>query len=122
MSRSRRRDKEDDEKKPVEEKKYKRRPPSLDPEGRENEMISLAVDLAEKQLREGTASSAIIAHYLKLGSTKEKKEKDKLQKEIELLDAKADSLKSAKRSEESFAKALEAFKSYGGQTNEKFDD
>ena len=44
--------------------------PALTPEARENQMISLAVDLAEKQLMEGTASSQVITHYLKLGSTK----------------------------------------------------
>ena len=49
--------------------------PALTPEARENQLVSLAVDLAEKQLREGTASSQVITHYLKLGSTKERIEK-----------------------------------------------
>ena len=52
------------------------RRPALTPEARENQLISLAVDLAEKQLQEGTASSQVITHYLKLGSTKERIEKE----------------------------------------------
>lgn len=51
------------------------RPPALSPDQKENELISLAVDLAERQLREGTASSQVIAHYLKLGSSRERLEK-----------------------------------------------
>lgn len=62
--------------------------PALTPEARENQMISLAVDLAEKQLMEGTASSQVITHYLKLGSTKERIEKEILEKQKELIDAK----------------------------------
>lgn len=98
---------EDDDETP--KKKLK---PASTPEARENQLISLAVDLAEKQLREGTASSQVISHFLKLGSTKEKLELDKLKKENELLVAKTESLQSAKRVEELYAKAMEAFKGY----------
>ena len=62
--------------------------PALTPEARENQLVSLAVDLAEKQLREGTASSQVITHYLKLGSTKERIEKEILEKQKELIEAK----------------------------------
>lgn len=79
--------------------------PALTPEARENQMISLAVDLAEKQLMEGTASSQVITHYLKLGSTKERIEKEILEKQKELIDAKTQSLKSAQRLEELYKKA-----------------
>ena len=68
--------------------------PALTPEARENQLISLAVDLAEKQLREGTASSQVITHYLKLGSTKERIEKEILEKQKDLIDAKTQNLKS----------------------------
>ena len=61
--------------------------PALTPESRENQLISLAVDLAERQLQEGTASSQVITHYLKLGSTRERQEKEKLEEEIKLLRA-----------------------------------
>ena len=60
----------------------KRGRPALTPEARENQLISLAIDLAEQQLRDGTASSQVITHYLKLGSTKEKLEREKLKNEI----------------------------------------
>ena len=88
--------------------------PALTPEARENQLISLAVDLAEKQLRDGTASSQVITHYLKLGSTKERIEKEILEKQKELIEAKTQNLQSAKRVEELYAKALDAMRNYGG--------
>lgn len=88
--------------------------PALTPEAREKQLISLAVDLAEKQLMEGTASSQVITHFLKLGSTKEKIEKEILEKQKELIEAKTQNLQSAKRVEELYASALEAMRSYGG--------
>lgn len=89
-------------------------PPASNPEARENQLISLAVDLAEKQLMEGTAFSQVITHYLKLGSTKEKIEKEILEKQKELLDAKTESLRSAQRVEELYEKALDAMRDYSG--------
>ena len=88
--------------------------PALTPEARENQMIALAVDLAEKQLREGTASSQVITHYLKLATVKEQLEREKLKKETALLTAKTDSLESAQRVEELYKDAIEAFRSYSG--------
>ena len=96
--------------------------PALTPEARENQLIAYAVDLAEKQLREGTASSQVITHYLKLGSSKERLEREKLERENELLRAKAESLQSAQRSEEVYEKALQAMRSYGGQDYEDVED
>lgn len=93
----------------------KPRRPALTPEARENQMISLAVDLAEKQLMEGTASSQVITHYLKLGSTKERIEKEILEKQKDLITAKTEALQSAKRMEELYADAIAAMKSYNGQ-------
>jgi hypothetical protein len=89
--------------------------PALTPEARENQLISLAVDLAEQQLREGTASSQVITHYLKLGSTKERIEKEILEKQKELISAKTENLKSAKRIEELYADAINAMRKYSGQ-------
>ena len=83
--------------------------PALSPEARENQLVSLAVDLAEKQLRDGSASSQVITHYLKLGSTKEKIEKEILEKQKELIEAKTQNLQSAKRVE-----ALNAMRHYSG--------
>lgn len=88
--------------------------PALTPEARENQLIALAVDLAEKQLMEGTASSQVICHYLKLGSTKEKIEKELLEKQKVLLDAKTESLQSSRRVEELYQNALNAMKNYSG--------
>ena len=93
----------------------RKRRPALSPEARENQLISLAVDLAEKQLQEGTASSQVITHYLKLGSTKEKIEKEILEKQKELITAKTEALQSAKRVEELYSEALSAMRRYGGQ-------
>lgn len=92
-----------------------RRPPATTPEARENQLISLAVDLAEKQMREGTASSQTISHFLKLGSSREKLEQERLSRENELLAEKAASLASQKRVEELYRTALDAMRSYAGQ-------
>ncbi len=93
--------------------------PALDPESRENQMISLAVNLAEEKLRDGTASNQLIVHYLKLGSTKERLEKEKLEKENELLKAKTEALESAKRSEELYAEAIKAITRYSGHYDDE---
>ena len=95
------------------EPKKKTRPP-LTAEGREKQMISLAIDCAEKQLREGTASSQVITHYLKLGSIKNQLEMEKLKKENELLTAKTEAIQSQKSQEELYAKAIAAIRRYSG--------
>lgn len=96
--------------------------PALTPEARENQLVSLAVDLAEQQLRDGTASSQVITHYLKLGSTKEKIEKEILEKQKELIEAKTQNLQSAKRVEELYSNALDAMRRYSGAKAENNDD
>lgn len=83
-------------------------------------MISLAIDLAKKQLMEGTASSQVIAHFLKLGSTRDRLEREKLEKENELLRAKTEALQSAQRVEELYTNALNAMRRYSGE--EEFDE
>jgi DNA-binding ferritin-like protein len=89
--------------------------PALTPEARENQLVSLAVDLAEKQLMEGTASSQVITHYLKLGSTRERKEIEILEKQKELMDAKTKVLQSAQNIEKLYSNALDAMRNYSGQ-------
>lgn len=98
-----------------EEEPKRRRPPATTPEARENQLIALAVDLAEKQLLKGTASSQVISHYLKLGSTKEKLEKEILEKQKELITAKTEAIQSGKRVEELYKNALDAMRSYSGR-------
>lgn len=100
----------------------RRKPPAKTPEARENQMISLAVDLAEKQLSEGTASSQVISHYLKLGSTKDRIEREILEHQKELIKAKTESIKSAKRVEELYSQALDAMRRYNGQDGDNRDD
>lgn len=93
---------------------YRKSRPALTPEARENQLVSLAVDLAEQQLREGTASAQVITHYLKLGSTTQRLEKEKLERENELLRARTEAMQSAKRVEELYTNALNAMKNYSG--------
>lgn len=88
--------------------------PALDPDARENQMICLAVDLAEQQLRDGTASSQVITHYLKLGSSKERLEKEKLEEENKMLRAKTKSLESMERTEKLYEEAIKAMRMYSG--------
>lgn len=92
----------------------KKRRPALSPEARESQMVSLAVDLAEKQLLEGTASSQVITHYLKLGSTKEQLEKQILEKQKELIVAKTENMKSLSKIEDLYSNAINAMKKYSG--------
>lgn len=96
--------------------------PALTPEARENQLISLAVDCAEQQLRDGTASSQVLTHFLKLATAKANLEKEKLERENELLKAKTESLQSAKRVEELYENAIIAMRNYSGQGNGGDDD
>lgn len=89
--------------------------PALTPEARENQMISLAMDLAEQQLRDGTASSQLITEFVKRGSTKTRLEQEILEEQKELIEAKTKSLQSAQRIEELYANALDAMRNYSGQ-------
>lgn len=92
--------------------------PATNPEAQENLCISLAINLAERQLREGTASSQVITHYLKLGTEKERLENEKLKKELELVDAKTENLKSAKKADEAYVEVLKAMQLYSGVSPE----
>lgn len=100
----------------------RKRTASKSPEARENQLISYAVDLAEKQLLDGTASSQVITHYLKLGSTKERLEKEMMQEQKKLLKAKTEALESSKKIEELYINALNAMKQYSGNNNGEEDD
>lgn len=94
--------------------------PASSPEARENQLISLAMNLAEQHLRDGTASAQEITHFLKLGTQKERLEKEILEKQSTLLDAKTDSIRSSKRNEELYLAAIEAMKKYSGTTGEDY--
>lgn len=88
--------------------------PALSPEARENQMISLAVDLAEQQLIDGTASSQVITHFLKLGTTRAELEKEKLRSENEVLRAKAKAIESTEETKVLYENALKAMRNYAG--------
>lgn len=92
--------------------------PALTPEARENQLISLAIDLAEKQLLEGTASSQVITHYLKLGSSKERIEKEILEKQKDLIEAKTNAYKSTEELKELYDNAINAMRHYSGHGDE----
>ena len=92
--------------------------PAITPEGREQQMISLAMDLVEQRLRDGTASSQETTHFLKLGSTKNQLEVEKLKQETELLKAKQANLESSARMEKLYSDAMEAMKTYSGQNDD----
>ena len=99
----------------------KKRRPALSPEARENQLIALAVDLVEKRLIEGTASSQETTHFLKLASSKARIEKEILEKQKDLITAKTEVLQSQKRVEELYSEAIRAMRKYSGQ-NEDNDD
>lgn len=90
------------------------RKPATTPEARESEVIGLAIDLAEEQIRDGTASSQVITHFLKLGSSREQLEQQRLEHENELTRVKIESIESQKRVEEMYLEALNAMRRYSG--------
>lgn len=96
--------------------------PALTPEARENQMIALAMDLAEQQLRDGTASSQLITEFVKRGSTKARLEKEILQEQKELMAAKTENLKSAQRIEELYMGAIKVMRTYTGHGDEDDDE
>ncbi len=92
----------------------RRRAPAVDPEARENQMMALAIDAAEKDLLSPNPSKQIVVHYLKLATVKTQLEKEKLKRENQLLEAKTSALESQVRTEELYQNAIEAMASYSG--------
>ena len=88
--------------------------PALSIEAKENQLISMAMDAAEEQFLNGTASSQVITHFLKLGSVKAQLELEKLKNENSLIAAKRESIESEQRKEEMYAKAIAAMRTYSG--------
>lgn len=96
--------------------------PALTPEARENQLIFLATEEAERRIRDGTASSQLLCHYLKLGTEKNRLECEKIRAENELMAAKKAHLESAQRTEEMFAEAIKVFSKYRGHDEEEPDE
>ena len=93
----------------------RKRLPSKTPEGREQELIGLAVEQAEAQLREKSAPTQVVIHYLKLATEREQRERAKLENETVLLQAKVDMIKSAEKSESMYREAIDAMRNYSGK-------
>ena len=106
----------------TEEVKNPRRPPARSPEDRENQLIASAVELAEQQILNGTASAQVITHYLKLGSSREKLEQQRIANEVELLKIKREAIESQKRVEELYSEAMAAFRSYSPGGSEQDEE
>lgn len=100
---------------PEDEPRPRRRRPAVTPQGRENRLISLAQDLAERRIQEGTASAQEIVHFLKLGSSRERLEQERLAHENQLTQAKIENLESLSRIEGLYGEAIEAMRMYSGQ-------
>lgn len=90
------------------------RPPATTLKAREDQLIAAAYDLAEEQIRKGTATSQVTAHFLKLGSTREQVEQERLRGEVKLLQAKIESLVSAENMEQRYQDAINAMRRYQG--------
>lgn len=100
-------------------KRRRRRRPASTPEARENQMIALAERLAEQQLEDGTASAQVIVHYLKLATSKNQLEMQKLRSENQLLEAKADAIQSEQHADELYKNALDAMRAYSGYSTDE---
>ena len=96
--------------------------PAATPEERDEQLISLAYDLAAERLQNGTATSQEIVHFLRLGSIRERKELELVEKKIELDTAKTEALKSAKKVEELYTDAIKAFRSYSSTAQDEYYD
>lgn len=106
----------------VDEASKRRRKPATTPEGRENELISAAHDLAEEQIRTGQASSQVITHFLKLGSSRERLEQQRIEFENELLQVKREAMERADRIEGLMTEAVNAMRSYQGDSTAVDED
>lgn len=95
----------------------RKRKPAQSPEARENQMIALAMDLVEQRLRDGTASSQETTHFLKLASSKERLEKEIMEKQKALIEAKTNAYASSEEIKSLYADAMAAFRSYNGQSD-----
>ena len=96
------------------ERETRRRRPATSLEDREQELASDAYDLAEEQIRGGTASSQVITHFLKMGSTRERLEQQRIEHENQLMEVKREQISSQARIEELYTHAIDAMRSYSG--------
>jgi hypothetical protein len=100
----------------------KKRRPATTPQGRENQLAEAAVALAEQKLLDGTASSQIITHYLQISSPVEQAKRKLLEKQIELIEAKIESIRATRSSDETYMKALDAIRRYTGAVDDDTEE
>lgn len=100
----------------------RRRKPAMTPEERENQLIAKAIDLVERRIEEGTATSQETTHFLKLGSSRERLEQERLSTSNELDRAKVEAIASAQKMDELYAAALTAFTTYQGRDSYELDE
>lgn len=105
----------------VEEKVQYKLPPALTEEALENKMIMKAYEVVYQRMCDGTVTSPELVHFLRLGSTKEREDRDLLNKKKELLEAKTKAINESKSIEELYSKAIEAMRSYSGSSEEEED-
>jgi len=96
--------------------------PAITVEAREDQIIAAAMDLAEQRILDGTASNQLLCHFVKLGSTKERLEKEILAEQKKLVSAKTESLQTQKRIDEMYAEVIDAMKLYSGVRTEEDED
>lgn len=96
--------------------------PAMNPEDQEDQLISLAVDLAVQRLRDGTASNQLVSEIIKLGTVKERLTREKLQRENEMLKAKTEAIEASKNNGEMYLKAIKAMRAYSGIPEEDDDN
>lgn len=107
---------------PVSDEDFDRRPPALTPEARENQIIAAAYDLAEKRIRDGSASAMEVTYFLKLGSAREKEERRLLAERTRLATAKAEAIDRGREQEQMYTDAINAMRRYSGHGDEEFYD
>lgn len=95
--------------------------PALTREAKQNQLISLAIDQAEEQLRNKKASSQVLTHFLKLATVQAELDLERQRKENMMIEAKTKALQSSQNMEELTAKAIKAFKTYSGQEDENYE-
>ena len=96
--------------------------PAISSEARDAQMSALAYDLVEQRMRDGTATSQETCYFLKLSCPQQKLDVEKKKKEIELLEAKTEQIKAAKRLDEVYSEAISAFKLYGGEQDDEEEE
>ena len=103
-------------------KTTRKQAPARTKEAREQQLENLAMNLAEEKLRNGTASSQIICHFLNLATEKAELDREKVRADVKLQNAKVDAIESQKQTEEMYAKAIAAMQRYQGHMDDSYDD